>query len=109
MVGVIKRTFKIDDALDVFAVHGVGGATGVLLTAVFMDAALGGVGFPEGFNMSGQATIQLVGIIVTLLWSFAVSLVIAIVIRAVVGLRVSAETEEQGLDVNLHGESAYNM
>jgi len=109
MVGVIKRTFKIDDSLDVFAVHGVGGATGVLLTAVFMDAALGGVGFPEGFNMSGQATIQLVGIIVTLLWSFAVSLVLAKIVQAVTGLRVSAETEEQGLDVNLHGERAYNM
>jgi len=109
MVGVIKRTFKIDDSLDVFAVHGVGGATGVLLTAVFMDAALGGVGFPEGFNMSGQATVQLVGIIVTLLWSFAVSLVIAKIVQAVTGLRVSADIEEQGLDVNLHGERAYNM
>jgi Amt family ammonium transporter len=109
MVGVIKRTFKIDDSLDVFAVHGVGGATGVLLTAVFMDAALGGVGFPEGFSMSGQATVQLVGIIVTLLWSFAVSLVIAKIVQAVTGLRVSADIEEQGLDVNLHGERAYNM
>ena len=53
MVGVVKRRFKIDDSLDVFAVHGVGGATGVLLTAVFMDAALGGVGFPEGGSMGG--------------------------------------------------------
>ena len=109
MVGVIKRTCKIDDSLDVFAVHGVGGATGVLLTAVFMDAALGGVGFAEGFSMSGQATIQLTGIIATLLWSVAVSFVIAKVVQAVTGLRVSAETEEQGLDVNLHGERAYNM
>jgi Amt family ammonium transporter len=109
MVGVIKRTFKIDDSLDVFAVHGVGGATGVLLTAVFMDAALGGVGYSEGFSMSGQATVQLVGIVVTLLWSFAVSLIIAKIVQAVTGLRVSADIEEQGLDVNLHGERAYNM
>ena len=84
-------------------------ATGVLLTAVFMDAALGGVGFSEGFSMSGQATVQLIGIIVTLLWSFAVSLIIAKVVQAVTGLRVSVDTEEQGLDVNLHGERAYNM
>ena len=109
MVGVIKRRFRIDDSLDVFAVHGVGGATGVALTAVFMDAALGGVGFPEGGSMSGQASIQLIGIGATLLWSLVVSFVIAKVVQAVTGLRVSAETEEQGLDVRLHGERAYNM
>jgi ammonium transporter, Amt family len=109
MVGVIKRTCKIDDSLDVFAVHGMGGATGVLLTAVLMDAALGGVGFPEGVSMSSQATVQLIGIAATLLWSLAVSFVIAKAVQAITGLRVSAETEEQGLDVNLHGERAYNM
>jgi Amt family ammonium transporter len=62
MVGVVKRRFKIDDSLDVFAVHGVGGATGILLTAIFMDAALGGIGFAEGNSMAGQAAIQLTGI-----------------------------------------------
>jgi Amt family ammonium transporter len=109
MVGVIKRRFKIDDSLDVFAVHGVGGATGILLTAVFMDAALGGVGFNEGNSMGAQAAIQLTGIVAVLLWSLAVSFVIAKVVHAVTGLRVSAETEEQGLDLRLHGERAYNM
>jgi Amt family ammonium transporter len=109
MVGVVKRRFKIDDSLDVFAVHGVGGATGVLLTAVFVDAALGGAGLAEGRNMSGQAVIQLTGIGATLLWSLLVSVVIAKVVHAVTGLRVSAETEEQGLDLRLHGERAYNM
>jgi Amt family ammonium transporter len=109
MVGVVKRRFKIDDSLDVFAVHGVGGATGVLLTAVFMDSALGGIGFPEGVGMAGQAATQLTGIGVTLLWSFVVTFVIAKIVQAVAGLRVSAETEEQGLDLRLHGERAYNM
>jgi Amt family ammonium transporter len=109
MVGVVKRRFKIDDSLDVFAVHGVGGATGVLLTAVFVDATLGGAGLAEGRNMSGQAVIQLTGIGATLLWSLLVSVVIAKVVHAVTGLRVSAETEEQGLDLRLHGERAYNM
>ncbi|HEU4476699.1 MAG TPA: ammonium transporter [Methyloceanibacter sp.] len=109
MVGVIKRRFKIDDSLDVFAVHGVGGATGILLTAVFMDAALGGIGFAEGNSMGGQAVIQLTGIVAVLLWSLVVSFVIAKVVQAVTGLRVSAETEEQGLDLRLHGERAYNM
>ena len=109
MVGVIKRRFKIDDSLDVFAVHGVGGATGIVLTAVFMDAALGGIGFAEGNSMGGQAVIQLTGIVAVLLWSLVVSFVIAKVVQAVIGLRVSAETEEQGLDLRLHGERAYNM
>ena len=109
MVGVVKRRFKIDDSLDVFAVHGVGGATGIVLTAVFMDSALGGIGFPEGGSMGAQAVVQLTGIAVTLLWSVVVSFVIAKVVQAVIGLRVSAETEEQGLDLRLHGERAYSM
>jgi Amt family ammonium transporter len=108
-VGVVKRRFRIDDSLDVFAVHGVGGATGILLTAVFLDAALGGTGFAEGRTMSGQAAIQLTGVVAVLLWSLVASFVIAKVVQAVTGLRVSAETEEQGLDLRLHGERGYNM
>jgi Amt family ammonium transporter len=109
MVGVVKRRFRIDDSLDVFAVHGVGGATGVLLTAVFVDAALGGAGLAEGRSMGGQVVIQLTGIAAILLWSLVVSFVIAKVVHAVTGLRVNAETEEQGLDLRLHGERGYNM
>jgi Amt family ammonium transporter len=109
MVGLVKRGFKIDDSLDVFAVHGVGGAVGVMLTAVLADAALGGVGLAEGRTMAGQAVIQLTGLIVTLLWSAVVSFVIIKVVALLTGLRVSAETEEQGLDIRLHGERGYNM
>jgi Amt family ammonium transporter len=109
MVGVVKRRFKIDDSLDVFAVHGVGGATGVLLTAVLVDAALGGAGLAEGRSVGGQAIIQLTGVAATLLWSLVVSFVVAKVVQAVTGLRVSAETEEQGLDLRIHGERGYNM
>jgi Amt family ammonium transporter len=109
MVGLVKRRFRIDDSLDVFAVHGVGGATGVLLTAVLMDAALGGVGYPEGGSMGAQTGVQLTGIVATLLWSLVVSFAIAKAVQAFLGLRVSAETEEQGLDARIHGERAYNM
>jgi ammonium transporter, Amt family len=109
MVGLVKRRFKIDDSLDVFAVHGVGGATGILLTAVLMDAALGGVGYPEGGSMGTQTGVQLTGIVATLLWSLVVSFAIAKAVQASLGLRVSAETEEQGLDARIHGERAYNM
>ncbi len=109
MVVVVKQRLRIDDLLDVFAVHGVGGATGILLTAIFADAAFGGVGLAEGRSISGQAVIQITGIAATLLWSLLVSFVIAKVVHAVTGLRVGAETEEQGLDLRLHGERGYNM
>ncbi|HZP08140.1 ammonium transporter [Methyloceanibacter sp.] len=109
MVGLVKRRLLIDDSLDVFAVHGVGGAIGVVLTAIFVDAALGGAGLAEGRSISGQLAIQLTGVAATLLWSALVSFVIAKVLQAVTGLRVNAETEEQGLDLRLHGERGYNM
>jgi Amt family ammonium transporter len=109
MVMVIKHRFKIDDSLDVLAVHGVGGAIGIMLTAVFADAALGGIGLAEGQTMGGQALVQFIGIVAVLVWSVVVSFVIIKVVQAIVGLRVSAEIEEQGLDLNIHGERGYNM
>ncbi len=109
MVGLVKRRWLIDDSLDVFAVHGVGGAIGVVLTALFADAALGGAGLVEGRSTGAQLAIQLTGIAATLLWSALLSFVIAKVVQAVTGLRVNAETEEQGLDLRLHGERGYNM
>jgi len=109
MVGVIKRRFRIDDSLDVFAVHGVGGAVGILLAAVFASATLGGVGYAEGQTMGGQFLVQLLGIAATLLWSLVASVIIAKVVQAACGLRVDAETEEQGLDLRIHGERGYNM
>jgi ammonium transporter, Amt family len=109
MVGLVKRRLRIDDSLDVFAVHGVGGALGIVLTAIFVDAALGGVGLAEGRSIGGQLAIQLTGIAATLLWSAVVSFAIAKVVQAVIGLRVNAEVEEQGLDLRLHGERGYNM
>ena len=106
---LIKRRWRVDDSLDVFAVHGVGGAIGVLLTAVFADAALGGIGFAEGRTMGGQFAAQLTGLIAVLLWSLLLSFLIAKVVQVIVGLRVGGEIEEQGLDLRLHGERAYNM
>jgi Amt family ammonium transporter len=109
MVGLVKRRFRIDDSLDVFAVHGVGGALGVLLTAIFMDATLGGVGLAEGRSMGDQLGIQCTGLVVTLLWSVVVTFVIVKLVQIITGLRVGAETEEQGLDLRTHGERGYNM
>jgi len=109
MVVLVKRRLRIDDSLDVFAVHGVGGAIGVLLTAIFADAALGGIGLAEGRDIGGQFAIQLTGVAATLLWSLAATFGIIKLVQLVTPLRVDAETEEQGLDLRTHGERGYNM
>lgn len=109
MVVFVKRHLRIDDSLDVFAVHGMGGAVGVLLTGIFVDAALGGAGLPAGRGVAGQLAIQVLGLVATLIWSGALSFVILKLVQGLVGLRVSAEVEDVGLDLRVHGETAYNM
>jgi Amt family ammonium transporter len=109
MVAVVKQRCKIDDSLDVFAVHGVGGATGVLLTAIFVDAALGGAGLPEGRSTLTQFGVQLLGAVATLAWSVVASFAIIRAVQALIGLRVSDDDEVKGLDLAAHGESGYNM
>jgi Amt family ammonium transporter len=109
VVGIVKQRFKVDDALDVFAVHGVGGAMGVLLTAIFVVAALGGVGLPEERTVAQQLGIQLLGIVATLVWSVVASYAIVMGVKATTGLRVGKEDEEKGLDQTAHGESGYNI
>jgi len=109
VVSIVKQRFKIDDSLDVFAVHGVGGATGILLTAIFVDAALGGAGLPDGRTIGYQFAVQLLGVIATLVWSVAASYAIVTAVKAAVGLRVGSEDEVKGLDQTSHGESGYNI
>ena len=108
-VGLVKQRFKIDDSLDVFAVHGVGGATGVLLTAIFADAALGGVGLSGGKTIIGQFGIQAVGVVATFAWSAGVTFLIVKGVEAWLGLRVSEDDEVKGLDITTHGESGYRI
>jgi len=105
----MKRTLKIDDSLDVFPVHGVGGMIGLLLTAVFSAEMLGGLGLDEGVSIASQFGIQVLGIVVTLAWCAAVSIVLLKVIALIVPLRVSAEEETTGLDLVLHEERGYNI
>jgi Amt family ammonium transporter len=106
--GYIKRTLKIDDSLDVFPVHGVGGALGTTLTGVFVASQLGGAGLPEGTSMGSQVLTQLVGVAATLAWTAVVTFVILKIVDAIVGLRVSEEQETDGLDISQHEERAYN-
>ena len=109
-VGIVKRTLSIDDSLDVFAVHGVGGILGILLTAVFASPSLSGLGFADGVESIGdQFWRQLVGAAVTIVWAGIATFVIVVFVRAVVGLRVSEDEETEGLDHTGHGESGYNF
>lgn len=108
-VGLVKHRFKIDDSLDVFAVHGVGGATGILLTAIFVDAALGGGGLSGDMTIASQFGVQLVGVVATFVWSAVVTFLIAKGLQATLGLRVSEDDEVKGLDITAHGESGYKI
>ncbi|NNJ74259.1 MAG: ammonium transporter, partial [Anderseniella sp.] len=92
-VDLIRNRMRIDDSLDVMAVHGVGGATGTLLTAVLMGTGLGGVGFDEGTNAGSQFMVQLTGVAVTAIYCAIVSIIIVMIVKATTGLRVSADEE----------------
>jgi Amt family ammonium transporter len=104
----IKRRFKIDDSLDVFAVHGVGGALGTLLAAIFASTALGGNGLADGVTIGGQLGVQAYGVLVGVVWAGVLTFVIAKVLTMFVPFRVSEENEVQGLDLAMHGERGYH-
>jgi Amt family ammonium transporter len=105
----MKRKLGVDDSLDVFPVHGVGGVLGTALTGVFAATALGGVGYPEGQTMGGQVLVQLAGIVAVGLWSGVITYVLLKVSDAVIGMRVTSEEETEGLDTVLHNEGGYNL
>ena len=105
----MKRALKIDDSLDVFPVHGVGGLLGTLLTGIFVSATFGGIGFPEKVTMAGQLGVQALGIVVIAAWSAVFTWALLKLTDAVTGLRVSAEEETEGLDTVLHNEKGYNL
>jgi len=103
----VKRVFFVDDSLDVFPVHGVGGATGMLLTGVFVGT-LGGTGLAEGVTMGHQIGVQLIGVVAIAAWSGGLSFVILVLIDRAIGLRVTEEQETEGLDLVLHEERGYD-
>jgi Amt family ammonium transporter len=103
----IKQKLKIDDSLDVFPVHGVGGILGTILAGIFVSAGLGGAGYAEGMNMGSQLSVQLLGVIATIAFTAIATLIILKVVDALVGLRVSDEEETEGLDINQHDERGY--
>ena len=108
-IQLVKQRLEIDDSLDVFAVHGVGGMTGTLLLAVFLSEGLGGTGYAEGMTMGSQFVGQVVGVGAVLLWSAIGSVVIALMVSVLVPMRVSEDEEREGLDITSHGERAWEF
>lgn len=110
---IVKQKFKIDDSLDVFPVHGIGGITGTLLAAVFSSTQLGifsGQGHADGINgISDQFMVQLCGVAATIVFTAVMSYAILKFVGLVTGLRVSEEDEHRGLDQNEHGETGYDL
>ena len=110
----LKRVLKIDDSLDVFPVHGVGGMLGTLLAGVFASTGLGvfsGYGFADGIDsMGGQVYVQFVGVAATVVFTAVMTFIILKVVSMLTsGLRVDEEQETQGLDIICHEETGYNL
>ena len=108
-VQLVKNRFKIDDSLDVLAVHGIGGMTGTLLLVFLAATNLGGTGLGEGVTMTSQFWVQLVGVVCVAIWSIIATVVIVKITKPFVGLRATKEDEIEGLDFSHHGESAYRL
>ena len=105
---LIKRVLVIDDSLDVFPVHGVGGSLGLLLCAVFVNANLGGAGYEEGMNVGSQLGVQAIGLVATFAWTALATWVILKVVGLITPLRVTEEDEIEGLDLTQHEERGYS-
>ena len=109
MIQVVKQKLHIDDSLDVFAVHGIGGMAGSLLLAVFLNPEVGGIGYDEGAGLVSQLAAQAVGIGAVAIWSALASVLIALLVGLAIPMRVSEDDEREGLDLASHGERAWEM
>ncbi len=108
-IQLVKQRLKIDDSLDVFAVHGVGGITGSLLLAFFLHPALGGTGYAAGMGMASQLGAQFAGVGVVALWSAVATAIVALAVSMLIPMRVSEDEERDGLDLASHGERAWEF
>ena len=108
-VGYVKNALKIDDSLDVFAVHGLGGTLGILLLPFLIGTDFGGVGLLEGQTIMSFFSVQLTGTISVLLFTSVVTIILALVLRSSLGLRVDDDQIEEGLDLSSHGQSGYKL
>jgi len=108
-VQIVKQKWKLDDTLDVFAVHGLGGILGIMMTSV-LATTLGGLGYAQPDMTMGDAfVIQGIGVIATAAWSGVVTYILVKIVSSMVGFRVSVEEETEGLDITTHGERGYEI
>jgi Amt family ammonium transporter len=105
----MKQKLQIDDSLDVFPVHGVGGMLGTLLVAVFASAVFNGQGYSEGMDMGSQFLVQVTGVVSIGVYTAIVTFVILKTVDVVLGLRVTEDDETEGLDINQHNERGYDL
>ena len=108
-IQLIKNRLKIDDSLDVFAVHGVGGMLGSLLLALFIAPTLGGTGHPAGLSSGGFLGVQVLGVAAVAIWSAIATAVSALAVSLFLPMRVSEDDERQGLDIASHGERGWEF
>ncbi len=108
-VELIRIRLKIDDSLDVFAVHGIGGMLGTILCGLLMSSNFGGVGFDEGLSAFDHVKIQIYSVLVTFIWTAVFTYIILKIISLITPLRVTEDEEITGLDTTSHGESGYNI
>ena len=108
-IQLVKMKMHIDDSLDVFAVHGVGGMLGSILLGVFMSDALGGSGYAEGMAMGSMVGVQVLGVVAVALFSAVATVLIALGLNLFVPMRASEEDDVQGLDFSSHGERAWDL
>lgn len=109
MIHAVKFKLKIDDSLDVFAVHGMGGIVGSILLAFFLSPDFGGTGYADGMTMGSQLFAQIAGVGVVAIWSGIASVILALAISVVMPMRVSEDEEREGLDITSHGERAWEF
>jgi ammonium transporter, Amt family len=108
-VQLVKQKIKIDDSLDVFAVHGVGGILGSLIMPVFFLESLGGPGLEQGVSLLNQFVAQGIGVTVVILWTAIVTVITALMVSMVIPMRVDEEAEHDGLDLTSHGERGWEL
>ena len=108
-VGLVKNGFKIDDSLDVFAVHGVGGMLGSLMLALFISEGFGGTGYAEEMAFGSQFVAQLIGVGAVAIWSAVATAILGFGISFILPMRVSEDDERDGLDISNHGERAWDF
>ncbi|MBC2669608.1 ammonium transporter [Novosphingobium piscinae] len=109
MIHLIKFRLQIDDSLDVFAVHGVGGMTGSILLGLFLSPAFGGTGYAEGMTMASQIVAQAIGVLAVAAYSAIATVILALGLNLILPMRVSEDAEREGLDLTSHGERAWEM